>query len=176
MKLYLVAIHHPYMLRRLHTTAILDSQDYSTNLRQKLLEIRKLEDANIVHSADRQHHYYDGRAPSKLKEGQKVLLGNPTKGKLNPCWTGPWVVLQCIDPTTVKLKMGSRKQTVHINRVRPFLEEGKDTIVSTQWSPPLFNNDNDENNLELTRESPDSSSLPTTRSCRTIRPVDYYGY
>ena len=166
------SIHVP----ELHTTAILDPQDYSTNLRQKLLEIRELVDANIVQSADRQQHYYDGRAPPKLKEGQKVLLGNPTKGKLDPRWTGPWVVLQCIDPTTVKLKMGSRKQTVHINRVRPFLEEDKDTIVSTQWSPPLFNNDNDENNLELTRESPDSSSLPTTRSGRTIRPVDYYGY
>ena len=98
----------------------------------------------MVHSTDRQQHYYHGKSPPKLKEGQRVLLDNPTKGKLDPCWTGPWIVIQHKDPTTVLLKMGSRKQTVHINRVRPLLEENKETNISPQWSPPLFHSNLDE--------------------------------
>ena len=90
-----------------------------------------------MHSTEQQQHYYHGKAPPNLKEGQKVLLDNPTKGKLDPCWTGPWVVLHCNDPTTVQLKMGSRKQTVHINQVCPLLEEDKDADASAQWSPPF---------------------------------------
>ena len=90
MKLSLAAIHHLYIhVPELYTTAILDPQEYSTNLHQKLLEIRELVDASIVHSTERQQHYYHGKAPPKLKDGQKVLLDNPTKGKLDPRWTGP---------------------------------------------------------------------------------------
>ena len=58
------SIHVP----ELYTTAILDPK---TNLRQKLLEIRELVDASIVHSTERQQHYYHGKAPPKLREGQK---------------------------------------------------------------------------------------------------------
>ena len=166
------SIHIP----ELHTTAILDPQEYSNYLCQKLLDIRELVDANIVHSAERQHHHYHGKVPSKLREGQKVLLNNPTKDKLDPRWTGPWVVLQCNDPTMVRLKMGTRTQTVHINRVRPLLEEDKDADVSAQWSPPLFNNDYDNDDSDSHTTSNDSQCLPTTRSGRTVCPVDYYGY
>ena len=45
-------------------------------------------------------------------------------------------MLQCNDPTTVRLKMGPREQTVHINRVCSLLEEDAD--VSAQWSPPSY--------------------------------------
>ena len=98
-----------------------------------------------------------------------MLLDNPTKGKLDPRWTGPWVVFQCNDPTTVRLKMGTRRQTVHINREHPLLEEDKDADVSTQWS----NYDNDYSDSH--RTSNDSQCLLTTRSGHTVRPVDYYG-
>ena len=107
------SVHIP----ELHTTAILDPQECSIKLHQKLLEIRELVDANIVHSTERQQHYYLGKAPPKLNEGQKVLVDNPTKGKLDPCWMGPWVVLQCDNPTIVQLRMGTKRQTVHINQV-----------------------------------------------------------
>jgi len=145
------SIHVP----ELHTSAFLDPQEYSTSLRQKLLDIRELVDANITHSTERQQHYYHG--------------------KLDPRWTGPWVVLRCDDPTTVQLKMGTKMQEVHINRVRPLLEEDKDADVSAHWSPPLFNGDDSEFSLESTSTS-DESSFPTTRSGRNVRPVDYYGY
>ena len=79
------SIHIP----ELHTSAFLDPQEYSTSLRQKLLDIRELVDANITHSTERQQHYYHGATPPELKEGQRVLLDNPTKGKFDPHWTGP---------------------------------------------------------------------------------------
>ena len=164
------SVHVP----ELHTTAILDPGEYSSALHQKLWDIKELVDANIVHSTDRQQHYYHGKSPPKLKEGQRVLLDNPTKGKLDTRWTGPWIVIQHKDPTTVLLKMGSRKQTVHINRVRTLLEEDKETNISPQWSPPLFHSNLDES-VDSTGELPNSSYLPTTRSGRTIHPVDYYG-
>jgi len=59
------SIHVP----ELHTAAILDPQEYSNYLLQKLLDIRELVDANIVHSAERQQHHYHGKAPSKLRDG-----------------------------------------------------------------------------------------------------------
>jgi len=112
-KIILDAIHHPCIhVAEQHTTAILDPREYSNYLCQKLFDISELVDANIVHSVDQQQHHYHFKAPSKLREGQKLLLDNPTKGKLDPCRTGPWVVLQCNDPTSVRLKMGTRRQMI----------------------------------------------------------------
>jgi len=34
--------------------------------------------------------------------------------------------------------MGTRRQTIYINRMCPLLEEDKDADVSAQWSPPLL--------------------------------------
>ena len=79
----------------LQSTAILDPGEYGSRLRNKLLEIRELVDANIVKSSDRQQHYYKSSNPPHLKQGQKVLLSNATRGKLDPQWTDPWVVLEC---------------------------------------------------------------------------------
>ena len=47
------SIHIP----ELHTSAILDPQEYSISLHQKLLDIRELVDPNIIHSTERQQHY-----------------------------------------------------------------------------------------------------------------------
>ena len=72
------SVHIP----ELHTTAILEPQEYSIKLHQKLLKIRELVNANIVHSTERQQHYYLSKAPPKL--GQKVRVDNTIKGKLDP--------------------------------------------------------------------------------------------
>ena len=89
-----------------------------------------------------------------------MLLNNPTKGKLDPHWAGPWVVLQCDDPTTVRLKMGTGEQMAHIYHVCLLLEENKDADVSAQWSPPLFSSGNDANDLDSPSASNDSRGLP----------------
>ena len=94
------SIHIP----NLRTTAILDPNEYSHHLQRKLLELRELVDANIVRSAGRQQHFHTSAKPPHLQQGQKVLLNNPTKGKLNPRWTGPWVVQRYEKLTTLRLK------------------------------------------------------------------------
>ena len=70
---------------------------------KKLSELQEMVNFNIVQSAERQQHSYHVSSPPQLKQGQKVLLNNPTKGKLDPRWTGPWVVKQYDNSTTVRL-------------------------------------------------------------------------
>ena len=82
----------------------------------------------MVKSSEQQQHYYKGSSCPQLKEGQKVLLSHATKGKLNPWWTGPWVVQKYHGPTTLRIKKDNKEQVVHINCVRPFLEEDVDTF------------------------------------------------
>ena len=161
-------------------TTILDPGEYHHELQKKLLELRELVDSNIVQSAERQQLSYKGTKPPQLHQGQRVLLSNPTKGKLDPRWTGPWVVEQCDNSTTVKLKKDNKKQVVHINRVRPLLEEDNENTSIAEWSPPLFH--------EVPFQPPDPPAptnnanenscrqLPTTRSGRAVKPVDYYGF
>jgi len=93
--------HFPH----LQTTTILDPGEYSSQLRNKLLEIRELVDANIVRSAGQQQQYYKSSRPPQLREGQKILLSNTMRGKLDPRWTGPWVVQNYHNPTTLRIKI-----------------------------------------------------------------------
>ena len=160
------SLHFP----NLQTAVILDPGEYSSQLRSKLLEIRELVDANMVKSSEQQQHYYKSSSLPQLKEGQKVLLSNATKGKLDPQWTGPWIVQKYHGPTTLRIKKDNKEQVVHINRVRPFLEEDMDNVPSSNWSPPLFQNDSHDELLQH------DDQLPRSRSGRTIRPVDYYGH
>ena len=118
---------------------ILDPNEYSNQLQRKLLELRELVD--IVQSAGRQQHFYTSAKPPHLRQGQKVLLNNPTKGKLDPRWAGPWVVQWYENSTTLRLKKGEKEQVVHINQVRPLLEENTENTEVAGWSPPLFHED-----------------------------------
>ena len=184
----------------LPSTSILEPSDYSAVLRGKILELRELVNANQVESADQQQKSYLGCKPS-ISVGQKVLLNNPTKGKLGLRWTGPWKVTALKGPTTIVLKMGCTERVVHANRVRPLLideDAGADHGVLTDWSPPLFHynenvstpslveNEQAEQNQESTvrtsppdvEETPSSPPpLPiTTRSGRQVKPVQRYGH
>lgn len=97
------------------TSVIPEPSHYSLNLKHKL-ELREMVDANIVESAERQQQFYKS---CESRARLEVLLGNPTKGKLDSQWTGPWIVRALRGPSTVLLKMGITERTVHINRVCP---------------------------------------------------------
>ena len=112
-----------------------------------------------------------------LTPGQKVLIDNPTRGKLDAHWTGPWIVIQQ-NTTTVKVRMGTKEQVVHINRVRPLLQEDTSGEESQTWTPPLFQHmesgeaDDGHNDYQEAENPP----VRTTRSGRVSRPPERYGH
>ena len=126
--------------------------------------------------------YFILQEPGKLSVEQQVLLNDPTKGKLDPRWTGPWLVEEIKEPSTVKIRMGNSTRVVHINRIRALLQ-GKvdDTPVDRAWNPPYFHHSDGSNSGQDsdTHESSgnaDARSRVVTRSGRTVRPPDYYGH
>ena len=70
---------------------------------------------------DNSKHAVAQKENSYLYIGQHVLLSNPSCGKLDPRWSGPWTVTELKDPTSVTIKMGRSEKTVHTNRLNPLL-------------------------------------------------------
>ena len=116
-----------------------EPSNYCEQLKNKLASLREMVDSNLVESADRQQNSYKGSSRSPLEPGQQVLLNNPCANKLEPRWTGPWLIRETQGPLTVTLTKGDVERTVHINRVRPLLTEDLDSNgLKTDWTPPCF--------------------------------------
>ena len=133
--------------------------------------------------ANRQKLSYHGKEPLALQVGQEVLLDNPTKGKLDPRWTEPWIVREWKGPLNAKIRMNNQQRVVHVNRVRPLLRPDPRTessVPEEQWCPSLFQYHCDENPAPATHDEPPAApqSVPpiTTRNGRVVRPVNYDGY
>ena len=154
---------------------LMDPAKYSTVLHKKLLELRELVEANIVDSVAHLRETYHSGESITLTVGQKVLVDNPTRGELDAHWTGPWIVIRQ-DATSVKVKMGTKEQVVHINRIRPLLQ--KDTLEEGphNWTPPLFQNLESGEAQDDDQETENSTSARTTRSGRVVRPPERYGH
>jgi len=146
---------------------VMEPSGYCEQLQKKLLELRELVEANIVEAAACQQSEYPSEEATKLTVGQKVLVTNPVRGKLDPQWTGPWIVVKQIDATSVKVKMGTREQVIHINQIRPLLQ--RDTTVGEPltWTPPLFTHSNSDTDDERAVENGpipgDDRTVRTTR-------------
>ena len=74
----------PLQIPRLPGSVLPDPSEYSTTLKVKLVELREMVDANIVHSAEHQQYCYNKGCLQKFTRDQRVLLSNPTKEKLSP--------------------------------------------------------------------------------------------
>ena len=61
----------------------LDSAKYTEIFQKKLFELRELVEANIIESAAQQQKFYHSGEGIRLAAGQKVLVSNPTRGKLD---------------------------------------------------------------------------------------------
>jgi len=81
--------------------------------------------------------------------------------------------------TTVVPRMGAASQTVHVNRVRPLLEEEVDHHVPSHWVPPLFSHEPAPPSAVpecSDQTSPGDGGGPyVTRRGRTVKPVQRYG-
>ena len=90
---------------------------YSSELQGKLVEMRELVQSNTVETAAKQKLNYRGNNEVKLQIGQKVLLNNPTKGKLNPCLNGPWIVKELKRLLNARIELNNKERIVHVNRL-----------------------------------------------------------
>ena len=88
-----------------------DPATYCTSIQCKLMELRELVEANTVRLANDQQTSYKCSPRETLAIGQEVLLQNPTAQKLDPHWTGQWVVTEIKSPLTVTI---NREGTIMI--------------------------------------------------------------
>ena len=163
-------------LPTIQTSVIPDPSSYSIFLQWILLELHEMVEANVIEASDRQCNSYNNCAKKALSVGQHVLLTNPTCGKLDPRWTGPWTITRLVGPTTVTVQMGKALQTVHVNRLRPLLEPPQPPLsaLSANWCPPLFVHGEESELLSEPSSVPPSPPV-TTRSGRVVKPVSRYG-
>ena len=147
-------------------------------------------EANMTEAAERQKKNYPGQNMATYVVGQKVLLDDPARGKLDPHWTGSWEVISVKGPLTLELQMGSTKPIVHVNRVRPLLVGDADrSSPLRRWLPPLFTHhessvpaqDSETTQNSETAQDTQVSENPVghhhtvTRSGQVVRHPDYYG-
>ena len=87
----------------------------------KLLELREWVDANITESATRRRTciIVEQEPQPHRQRNRRYLWTISMCNKLEPHWTGPWIVQKILDATSVKVKIETREQVVHINRIRP---------------------------------------------------------
>jgi len=140
-------------------------------------KLRELVEVDTVEAANRQKQSHGRNESLALQVGQEVLLNNSTKSKLEPRWTGPWVVREWKGPLNVKISMNNKEQIVHVNRVRPLLRADLGTErpkADEQWSPPLFQYYCDESPAPATQDEP--PAVPQSGPTRVVRPVERYGY
>ena len=178
-------------LPNLQDTVLIDQFDYCENLRRKLMQLKEIVDANSVRSAEtQQHSYKSGDTHAQLAPGQQVLLSNEVAGKLDPRWTGPWIVVEMKGLSTVVLRMGSAERKVHINRVRPLLmKDTQSPVVEQDWTPPLFTYEHTQEQPQTANTDFEPDRLPsvllhhqsngphpviTTRSGRVVKPVQRF--
>ena len=68
-------------------------------------------------------------APPKYKEGDKVLVYTPViddkkSRKLAHFWKGPYEIRRVINPVVYEIKIGSKNQAIHVERLATFHERG----------------------------------------------------
>lgn len=102
--------------------------DYMCELKYKLQLAHKIARDSQIQSKGKNKSYYDKKSrPIHFQEGDKVLMINHTqKGegrKLQPKFTGPYIVTKIISPTNVTIKIGRKNKIVHNNLLKLFHED-----------------------------------------------------
>jgi ribosomal protein S25 len=84
---------------------------------------------NLIESKGKSKDHYDKTAGQmKLQVGDKVLLFDETvrrgrSRKLSVQWVGPYTITE-INKVNATIARGCRSTKVHINRLKPFTEQG----------------------------------------------------
>ena len=85
---------------------------------EELREHKSEDQAKYKAYYDRQHREVEFKKNDKVL----VLFDTPTKGPLMPRWEGPFKVINKLDPVIYRVESGTRIITVHVRRLRAFVE------------------------------------------------------
>lgn len=103
-------------------------EDYTDELREKLLDIHELVRKKMDIASDRMKTRYDLKANSTgFHQGDKVWLWNPQRKKgispkLTPAWEGPYVVVKRINDVVYRIQRSpkSKMKVVHLDRLKAY--------------------------------------------------------
>jgi transposase InsO family protein len=94
---------------------------YLENLFEKLRDTQDNARENLKRAKERSKKYYDRRMNAyTFKVGNHAyLLKEPSKGKLDDQYTGPYEIIEVLGNNNVKLQIGNRTRIVHIDKLKP---------------------------------------------------------
>lgn len=105
-----------------------DVLTYLDDLRQTLQTASDIAQSNADKQQDRMKAYYDRQCTDRtLTVGQEVLLlMRDSPFKMEGTWTGPMRITRVIDRFNYEVQLDGRRQTYHINMLRPFRRQSDD--------------------------------------------------
>ncbi|KAM0737154.1 Retrovirus-related Pol polyprotein from transposon 412 [Formica fusca] len=102
--------------------------DYAQELKEKLRASQQIAKKHIKNEKIKTKENYDKKTKEiKLKVGEKALLYDETvrrgrSKKLDSLWTGPYTIIEKNSEVNYTIKRGRKTIRVHINRLKPFIE------------------------------------------------------
>ena len=123
-----------------------DIHEFVYNKQQTFQRASELVRRNLNEKQERRNAIYNRKVHGPTyKEGQKVLLYHPavvvgTTSKFTNPWKGPYVIENCLNDVTLKVKEknSSKQQIVHYDRLKPFFEPPPTSNVPTRNKPTSF--------------------------------------
>ncbi|KAM0735103.1 Retrovirus-related Pol polyprotein from transposon 17.6 [Formica fusca] len=102
--------------------------DYAQELKERLRATNQLAKEHIKEEKIKAKKQYDKSTREiKFKVGDKVLMHDETlrrgrSKKLEPLWTGPYVIIEKNSDVNYTIKKGRKAVRMHINKLKPFIE------------------------------------------------------
>ncbi|BES90780.1 multicellular organismal development [Nesidiocoris tenuis] len=113
----------PEILVRPPVQEVRPTTEYVIQLREHLQQVRDFaaKEAGVKMRSQKESFDRHARTPT-LKEGDWVWFYNPQRRpgrnpKLQPAWTGPWVIKQKRNDVLYKIKLGRTTRLIHVNRL-----------------------------------------------------------
>ncbi|KAM0731592.1 Retrovirus-related Pol polyprotein from transposon 412 [Formica fusca] len=102
--------------------------DYAQELKEKLRASQQVAKEHLKNEKIKTKENYDKKTKEiKLKVGEKILLYDETvrrgrSKKLDSLWSGPYTIIEKNSEVNYTIKRGRKTIRVHINRLKPFIE------------------------------------------------------
>lgn len=95
--------------------------DYLNELKYRFQYCATMARENMLKAKERNKLRYDETSLERVfNVGEEVLLRNPTKGKLDPLYVGPYVVEKKTSDVNYQIRVKNKLRTVHVDRLKRF--------------------------------------------------------